>query len=101
MTWLSDDAVAHLRSLADEPDFGSTRYRLVRELARGGMGVVYEADDLELDRRVAIKVPATELATPEAAERTLAEARVMARLEHPGIVPLHDAGSLPTGGCST
>ena len=97
MTWLSDDAVAHLRTLADEPDFSATRYRLVRELARGGMGVVYEADDIELQRRVAIKVLATELASPEAEERMRAEARVIAQLEHPGIVPLHDAGTLPDG----
>src|SRR5260221_7404552 len=97
MTWLSDDAVAHLRTVADEPDFSATRYRLVRELARGGMGVVYEADDVELQRHVAIKVLATELASPVAAERMRAEARVMARLEHPGIVPLHDAGTLPDG----
>jgi serine/threonine protein kinase len=97
MTWLSDDAVAHLRTVADEPDFSGTRYRLVRELARGGMGVVYEADDLELQRHVAIKVLATELAGPGAAERMRAEARVIARLEHPGIVPLHDAGTLPDG----
>lgn len=97
MTWLSDDAVAHLRAIADEPDFGATRYRLVRELARGGMGVVYEADDIELRRRVAIKVLATELTSPEAEERMRAEARVIAQLEHPGIVPLHDAGTLPDG----
>ena len=97
MTWLSDDAVAHLRAIADEPDFGATRYRLVRELARGGMGVVYEAHDLELQRRVAVKVLATELASPEAEERMRAEARVIAQLEHPGIVPLHDAGTLPDG----
>jgi serine/threonine protein kinase len=97
MTWLSDDAVAHLRTVADEPDFSATRYRLVRELARGGMGVVYEADDIELQRHVAIKVLATELASPLAAERMRAEARVIARLEHPGIVPLHDAGTLPDG----
>jgi serine/threonine-protein kinase len=97
MTWLSDDAVAHLRTIADEPDFRETRYRLVSELARGGMGVVYEADDLELQRRVAIKVLATELGSRDAAERMRAEARVIAQLEHPGIVPLHDAGTLPDG----
>ena len=97
MTWLSDEAVAHLRAIADEPDFGATRYRIVRELARGGMGVVYEADDLELQRRVAIKVLATEIASPPSEERMRAEARVIANLEHPGIVPLHDTGTLPDG----
>ena len=97
MTWLADDAVARLRAIADEPDFSATRYRLIHELARGGMGVIYEAEDLELQRRVAIKVLATELASRDAVERMRAEARVIARLEHPGIVPLHDAGTLPDG----
>lgn len=97
MTWLADDAVARLRAIADEPDFGATRYRVLRELARGGMGVVYEAEDLELQRQVAVKVLATELASRDAVERMRAEARVIARLEHPGIVPLHDAGALPDG----
>jgi len=97
MTWLSDNAVAHLRSVAELPDFSGTRHRIERELARGGMGVVYEAEDLELQRRVAIKVLASELASDDAVERMRAEARTMARLEHPGIVPLHDVGLLPDG----
>ena len=97
MTWLSDNAVAHLRAVAELPDFSGTRYRIERELARGGMGVVYEAEDIELRRRVAIKVLASELASEDAVERMRAEARTMARLEHPGIVPLHDVGLLPDG----
>jgi serine/threonine protein kinase len=97
MTWLSDDAVAHLRAVAELPDFSGTRYRIERELARGGMGVVYEAEDVELHRRVAIKVLASELASKDAVERMRAEARTMAGLEHPGIVPLHDVGLLPDG----
>lgn len=97
MTWLSDNAVAHLRTVAEQPDFSVTRYRIERELARGGMGVVYEAEDTELHRRVAIKVLASELASADAVERMRAEARTIARLEHPGIVPLHDLGILPDG----
>jgi serine/threonine protein kinase len=97
VTWLSDGAVARLRDAAELPDFHGTRYDLVRELGRGGMGVVYEAHDRELDRRVAIKVLATEVAGPAAAERMRAEARVVARLEHPAIVPLHDIGTLADG----
>jgi len=97
MTWLSDNAVAHLRAVAEQPDFSATRYRIERELARGGMGVVYEAEDTELHRRVAIKVLASELASADAVERMRAEARTIARLEHPGIVPLHDLGILPDG----
>jgi serine/threonine protein kinase len=97
MTWISDGAVSRLRAITEEPDFRGTRYTLVRELARGGMGVVYEAEDAELQRRVAIKVVATELAVDDAAERMRREARVIAKLEHPGIVPLHDVGALPDG----
>ena len=97
MTWISDGAVSRLRAIAEEPDFRGTRYTIVRELARGGMGVVYEAEDAELQRRVAIKVVATELAVDDAAERMRREARVIAKLEHPGIVPLHDVGALPDG----
>ncbi|MCU1245188.1 MAG: serine/threonine protein kinase [Acidobacteria bacterium] len=95
--WLSDAAVEHLRAVAELPDFSGSRYRLLRELARGGMGVVYEAEDLELQRNVAVKVLATELTSGDFAERMCREARVIARLEHPGIVPLHDAGTLPDG----
>jgi serine/threonine-protein kinase len=97
VTWLSDDAVAHLRAVAERPDFSHTRYRIVREIARGGMGVVYEAEDVELRRRVAIKVLASELASEHAVEHMRDEARTIAKLEHPGIVPLHDAGLLPDG----
>ena len=75
MTWLSDNAVAHLRAVAELPDFSDTRYRIVREIARGGMGVVYEAEDVELQRRVAIKVLASELASEDAVERMRAEAQ--------------------------
>ena len=97
MTWLSDNAVAHLRAVAEQPDFSGTRYRLQGELARGGMGVVFEAEDTELHRHVAIKVLASEIASADAVERMRAEARTIARLEHPGIVPLHDVGVLPDG----
>ncbi len=97
MSWLSDNAVAHLRAVAELPDFSGTRYRIEREIGRGGMGVIYEAEDVELQRRVAIKVLASELASDDAVERMRAEARTMARLEHPGIVPLHDVGLLADG----
>jgi serine/threonine-protein kinase len=97
VTWLSDHAVAHLRAVAELPDFSHTRYRIAREIARGGMGVVFEAEDVELRRRVAIKVLASELASEHAVEHMRDEARTIARLEHPGIVPLHDVGLLPDG----
>ena len=68
-------------------------YRLERELGRGGMGVVYQATDRTLDRRVAIKVAHPEL-TEKApiAQRFLAEARMLARIQHPNIVAIHQAG---------
>ena len=65
-------------------------YSLQRELGRGGMGIVYLARDVQLDRDVAIKVLPTHLAqTPEARERFLREARMAAGLSHPNIVPIH------------
>jgi len=68
-------------------------YRLERELGRGGMGVVYQAIDRTLDRRVAIKVAHPELTEKSAiAQRFLAEARMLARIQHPNIVAIHQAG---------
>ena len=95
--WLSNATVAHLRRVAEWPDLGATKYRLLGELGRGGMGTVYLAEDTALGRRVALKVVATAASAPEAAERMLREARILAGLEHPGIVPVHDAGALPDG----
>jgi serine/threonine protein kinase len=94
---LSDRALEHLRDVAAWPDVSGTRYELRGELARGGMGVVYLARDRELDRDVALKVIASEPAEPRATARLRREARIIARLEHPGIVPVHDVGSLPDG----
>jgi serine/threonine protein kinase len=88
MRFLSDDAVARLRDAVEQPDLTGTRYTLLRELGRGGMGIVYEVHDQELERSVAMKVVDAEWG---------AEARTIARLEHPGIVPVHDAGVLPDG----
>lgn len=66
------------------------RYSLDRELGRGGMGIVYLAREVHLDRLVAIKVLPTALAAESTArERFLREARVAARLSHPHIIPIH------------
>ncbi|HEY1434949.1 MAG TPA: serine/threonine-protein kinase, partial [Thermoanaerobaculia bacterium] len=97
MRWLSDRTVQHLRRVAEWPDLGETKYRILEELGRGGMGTVYLAEDSVLGRAVALKVIATSAAHAGAAERMWNEARVLARLEHPGIVPVHDAGALPDG----
>src|SRR5437868_1422898 len=72
------------------------QYQLVRELGRGAMGVVVLARDIALHRVVAIKLLRREL-TESDDERTRfqREARVMARLAHPGIVPVHAFGELP------
>jgi len=67
-------------------------YDIQREVAAGGMGVVFEARQRRLDRRVAIKILRPEHATAIAAERFLAEGRILARLSHPNIVPIYDAG---------
>ncbi|MEO8201343.1 MAG: serine/threonine-protein kinase [Gemmatimonadota bacterium] len=68
-------------------------YSLERELGRGGMGVVYLARDVQLDRDIAIKVLPAHLAhDPAARERFLREARTAAGLSHPHIVPIHRVG---------
>ena len=97
MTWLPDDALARLRDAAEWPDFSGTRYAIRQEIARGGMGVIYEADDRALQRTVAIKVLDNAVSSPAAAEGMRREAQIVARLEHPAIVPVHDVGELPDG----
>jgi serine/threonine protein kinase len=94
---LSDRALDRLREVAQRPDFSGTRYELGDELARGGMGVVYAARDLELEREVALKVVAADVTDSETIARLRREARIIAHLEHPGIVPVHDVGALPDG----
>jgi serine/threonine-protein kinase len=97
MKWISDDKLDHLRSVVSEPDFSATKYTFVNELGRGGMGAVYLAEDRELDRLVAIKVLNTPEITEDLRNRMIREAQIIARLEHPGIVPVHDVGTLPDG----
>ena len=95
--WLPDSSLDHLREIAEQPDFSQTKYRLLSTLGRGGMGSVYRAQDQELGREVALKVISDPDPGPEAAERLRREARILARLEHPGIVPVHDVGTLGDG----
>jgi eukaryotic-like serine/threonine-protein kinase len=95
MMRLSDAMVEHLRGLTDWPDLTGTRYEIRNIIGRGGMGTVYVALDHALEREVAIKVLSVE--DHARAERLAREARILARLEHPGLVPVHDYGVLGDG----
>jgi serine/threonine protein kinase/formylglycine-generating enzyme required for sulfatase activity len=76
------------------------RYRVTERLGAGGFGVVYRGFDDELLREVAIKVShLSAIASPEGAEVFLAEGRVLASLDHPGIVPVYDVGRTDEGLC--
>ena len=90
MSFLPDRALEHLRQVMETPDFSATRYQVEEEIGRGGMGIVYRAWDSQLDRRVALKVMDAGYAINQ-------EAKLLARLEHPGLAPVYDAGSLPDG----
>lgn len=81
-----------------EPSVASGRYRLERPLGHGGMATVYLARDAELDRPVAVKLLAENLAGDVSfRERFLREARLAARLSHPNVVSVYDAGEEPDG----
>ncbi|MFN0245204.1 MAG: protein kinase domain-containing protein [Planctomycetota bacterium] len=87
-----DKLLRDVRDLHESESETPGRYRIVREVGRGGMGIVYEAHDLELDRRVALKVIALPPgAGAEMRQRFLREARAAARLSHPGIAAVYDA----------
>lgn len=82
------------------------RYTDLTPVGEGGMGTVYRAHDADLDRPVALKVVRADVAGPDVASRTLAEevvgrflreARLTGRLEHPGIVPVHEVGRTGAG----
>src|SRR5262245_49637695 len=72
------------------PQFG--RYRVLQKLGAGGMGTVYLAEDCQLARRVAIKVP--RLTTPDDIQRFQREARVAAAVDHPNVCPVLDIGEI-------
>ncbi len=97
MTWLGDETVRHLREVVDDPDLSGTKYRLVGRVGSGGMATVFEVEDTELDRHVALKILGSADVESSRAERLLNEARVLAALEHPNLVPIHDVGVLADG----
>ena len=94
-----DDAtVARLQRILDTPDLGDGRYELGERIGEGGMGVVHVGLDRRLDREVAIKFLRPGALAASDVARLRREALLLARLEHPGIVPVHDLGELPDGG---
>ena len=101
----------HLRDAADAarlvrpgspemPDLSGqpSRYQLIGELARGGMGAIFQGRDLELGRDLAVKVIREEHRDhPEMVRRFVEEAQIGGQLQHPGITPVHDLGRFPDG----
>ncbi len=82
-------------ALTTDPRIGSVLagYRVDELLGRGGMGVVYLAQDLSLERRVALKLLAPELSSEEGfRERFLRESRLAASIDHPNVIPIYEAG---------
>jgi serine/threonine protein kinase len=94
---LSDATLARLAEVVEAPDLTGTRYELRGRVGRGGMGTVWRAFDRELGREVALKVMNGPDPRPGGEARLRTEAQVLARLEHPGLVPVHDLGTLADG----
>ena len=93
--------ITYQRAGAPRPADGLSRigpYRLLSELGRGGMGIVYRAEDQRLQRIVALKVLRAELAAdPTAKARFLREARSAAAVEHDHVIPIYEADQTPDG----
>ena len=111
--WPRDDSSSHLLlpeppeddapivqvgsdALPDSPDGAAAgRYQVLGEIARGGMGVVLKARDVDLGRDLALKVlQARHRGDPGVVGRFIEEARIGGQLQHPGIVPVHELGTL-------
>lgn len=94
---LSHRTIDHLRRVADWTDLHDPRVEVGEIIGQGGMGTVYRAFDRRLQRDVALKVLRPELSNPDWTRRLERESRILAHLEHPGIVPIYDAGTLADG----
>lgn|GEM_PF-160755 len=77
------------------------RYRIVREIGRGGMGVVYEAEQADPKRRVALKIIRESLASRELQQRFRRESHLLGQLQHPGIAHIYEAGTEQLAGGTT
>ncbi len=97
MTHLSDDHLRHLQDSLGVPDLTGTRYELIRRVGIGGMASIYLATDKQLSRPVAIKVATLGSEAQSQSQRMIREANIVAQLEHPSIVPIHDVGTLADG----
>ncbi len=84
--------------LPNDHEVSSTRYRWREKFAEGGLGAVWRAEDVRLQRAVAVKEVLPKVAgSAETVERFLNEARITAQLDHPGVVPIYDLGYKPDG----
>lgn len=98
-----DASLDGLTALVDQPTIANLLgqeigpYTVLRELGRGGMGTVYLAERRDIQKQVALKLVRDPLASPERVQRFLFEQRVLARLEHPHIARLLDAGVTEQG----
>jgi serine/threonine protein kinase len=86
------DSEGRTRAVFDPRQPLAGRYRIERELGRGGMAAVYLAEDLRHHRKVAVKVFAPEVSSALGPERFAREIAMVARLNHPHILSLHDSG---------
>jgi eukaryotic-like serine/threonine-protein kinase len=94
---ISKLTVSHLREIVEWPDLDHERYAVREVLGRGGMGTVFRAYDAVLEREVALKVMSSTISETGVPARLRVEQQTIARLEHPGIVPIYDAGTTRDG----
>ncbi|WP_372368266.1 serine/threonine-protein kinase [Candidatus Uabimicrobium sp. HlEnr_7] len=95
-----DSKIWHYFSASDSPVQNSIqelgKYRIIKELGRGGMGIVFQAEDTQLQRKCALKVLLPELrGSLEAVERFQREARAVAQIQHPNIIPIYEICQTP------